>query len=214
VALKVGLDIDGVLLYYPEPALLQWLREKCEFPVDDEEYWQTDNLIAATGWQSEHLVKFFEKWSHVQKKVSGAHSALHYLVRHGAELHLITGRSCALQDLTMNLLQRLFYSVQFSSHWFGYYGAKADMVRKTECQVVIEDSRHEIESMLPYVDNTTCIIQFPRFSREGEHQPVIDDSRVIRLHACDKVDVRTAQDQMFVWEEAWREIRSIVLKVT
>ncbi len=207
--LQVGLDIDGVLLWYDVGLFLDYCQQCLGWTVDREAYRATHCWQAATGGKTTAEIapaftQFLLGRPDLQKPVPGAYEAMKQLTPF-CSWHGITARPADLSSATRHVLARHYPGTHFTSFSWRRSLDKADIIQRRGIKVCVEDSTREIESILDS-GIKVAIVQFPNFA--GLSQRAFRDHRVVRLAACDRVaEVSCLNDQKLLWRDAWRQTR-------
>lgn len=208
----IALDCDGVILHYEEELFLIWCRDELGWNIDVEMFRKTHQWYEATGGKANadiapQFVRFLRENEHVQEVIEGARTGLLELYRH-FDIVMVTARREDLDSVTMQQLKRERIDHVFSTIIWGAREEKGVVVQEFGARAVVDDCISELRAVLD-MDIDTTIIQFPSF--RGAQQPGIDDPRVHRLDACNRVHegVDTlARPQL--WKSAWQELVEVL----
>ena len=212
----VSFDIDDVITHYDEREFLKFGREQYNWHIDLEAFARTHDWSKATGGKvTEEISPVFSEFmlrnAHLQRIIPGAQKTLRELST-CCDLHAITARTRALREITMQIFNEGDIHTVFSSITWGARKKKGPVIAEKQVKIHVEDDAKEIESII--VNGAgVLVIQFPSF--RGGKQPIIDDSRVHRLRACNHVQCsETKADKELIWKSAWAEIEDVVQRAS
>ncbi len=213
--LKIGVDIDGVLIDTDPRAYLEFCEKELGWNIDYKAFEETHAFYRATGVTShEEISAAFERFIHetenAQGPIDGAHDALKALQKH-ADIYLITARTGMMRKITEDFLQEHLPDVQYMEISMGNVNGKAPQIINFGVDYYIDDSYREIAAILEDSTVTTKIIPFPPFHSFQRWNSIRDD----RIHWLDVWKKIPADLDMSkhpeIRKRAWEEIVSHIL---
>lgn len=214
--IKVGIDIDGVLIDIEPKIFLEFCKKEQGWNTSYEVFTSTHSWQAATGGKTDlEIGKAFEKFmiqaEVSQKIIEGAHTALKQIGQI-AHLYLITARVGALREVTEEFIKTHLLDVNFQEISMDNMDNKAARIIDFDLDYYIDDSHREIKFILKHSHIKTTLIPFPSFHSDYNWNDV-DDERIHWLSAWR--DVRpTAEEalQAATRKKAWQEIAELVME--
>lgn len=215
--LKVGVDIDGVLIDMDPKTFLNFAKEKFGWKVNYEVFRQTHSWKKATGVESSDvftpvLRAYFEQVENSQHPIEGAHDALRKISEQ-AEIHIITARFELIRDITEEYLQKFLPDVSYNELHTENWENKAGKVKDLDLDYYVDDSMTEISIILEDTSLRTQIIPFPGFHGMQSGWDAIQDERIHWLPVWEELKVgnisKEAQSQ--IHKRAWEQIADLIL---
>lgn len=214
--LKVGVDIDGVLIDSNEYAYLNFLEKKLGWNIDYAVFQQTHSWYQATGQNSSAVLgdafgQFLIEVENAQKPIDGAHDALKKLSS-VADIFLVTARVGALRGITEDFLQTHLRDIRYHEISMDNVENKAPRVISFDLDYYIDDSHREISLILADSSISTNIIPFPSFHGRQRWRGM-SDKRIYWLSVWneiqDGIDISRHPE---IRRAAWKEIVQIILE--
>ncbi len=212
--LKIGVDIDGVLIDMDPKKYLEFCAKEFGWNTNYEIYAHTHSWPQATGQAEEAVIsqawgKYLETVEDAQSPIEGAHSALRELGEI-ADIYLITARSSSQLKATEDVLRKHLPDVRYVELSMGNVLNKIQPVMDFGIDYYIDDSYREIVLMLQNKEITTKIIPFPSF-HATKRWDGLEDSRLIWLSAWDSVEQELdAPERKAIYMQSWEEIKAII----
>lgn len=214
--LKIGIDIDGVLIDTDQEAYLRHCKEDLGWDIDFKVFFETHSWYKATKDKktTEELGHAFEQYiadiEDSQHPIDGAHDALKTLSE-VADLYLITARRGVLRSITEEFLQEHLPDIRYQEVSMDNIEAKARRVIEFGVDYYIDDSFREISLILRDRSVDTVVIPFPAF--HGVHKwQELQDSRMHWLSVWDEVkDGMSATQHPEIRKKAWEEIVDMII---
>ena len=212
--LKIGVDIDGVLIDMDPKKYLEFCAKEFGWNTNYEIYAQTHSWSQATGQTDEAAIshawgQYLETIEDAQSPIEGAHDALLELGK-TADIYLITARSNSQLKATEEVLRKHLPDVQYIELSMGNVLNKIQPVIDFGIGYYIDDSYREIVLILQNKEITTKVIPFPSFHATKRWDSLQDD-RLIWLSAWDAVeqDMEPIKRRL-VYKNSWEEIQEII----
>jgi uncharacterized HAD superfamily protein len=212
--LKIGVDIDGVLIDMDPKKYLEFCAKEFGWKTDYEVYAQTHSWPQATGQTEEAVIShawgtYLETIEDAQSPIEGAHDALRELGK-TADIYLITARSNSQLKATEEVIRKHLPDVQYIELSMGNVLNKIQPVIDFGIDYYIDDSYREIVLILQNKEIATKIIPFPSF-HATKRWDELEDDRLIWLKTWDAVGQdMEASKRKLVYKNAWEEIREII----
>lgn len=213
--LKIGVDIDGVLIDTDARAYLEFCESELGWEADYKIYEKTHSWFQATKQDSsEVLARGFERFiTEVEKSqhpIDGAHDALKKLGEI-ADIYLITARAGMLRQVTETFLKKHLPDVHYHELSMDNVENKTPSIINFGIDYYIDDSYREISLILQDKTVETIVIPFPAFHGVPEWE-TISDQRMRWLSVWDTINHNIdTNHQPTIRKKAWEEITNIIL---
>lgn len=208
--IRIGIDIDGVLIDTNYHAFLEYCEKKLGWKISYEKFSQTHSWDAATGKSESEITSAFYHYlsdtEHSQKPIEGAYKALQKLGEI-ADIYLITARFEDLRETTTNFLNEHLGEILYKEISMSNTEKKAQRIREFNLDYFIDDSFREVSAILQDTTIKTKIIPFPSFHGQPDWSELKNDPRIIWLQVWRVITNKlTAGLQAEIHKKAWEEI--------
>src|SRR3989344_539673 len=214
--LKVGVDIDGVLVDTDASAYLRFCEKELGWKINYELFASTHSWRDAAGQHEQEAIgnsfeQFLASVEAAQQPIDGAHDALKRIGT-VADIFLITARTKTVRRATEKFLQTHLPDIRYHEISMENLDNKAQRIIDFGIHFFIDDSYREISRILQHQDVRTKIIPFPAFHGAPNWQGLQDD-RIHWLSAWEnyRTDASLLQ-QAAIRKNAWEEIVQVVLQ--
>lgn len=213
--LKVGVDIDGVLINTDSIAYLKFCEQELGWDIDYEVFAKTHSWSKSTGQKSREAIvtavtAFYGNDEKAQEAIEGAHNALKQISAI-ADIFLITARMKELRTATENFLAVHLPDVSYQEVSMENSKGKGKRLIDFKIDYFIDDSYEEISSILQEKNIPTILIPFPGFHGNPDWHALVDE-RIHWLSAWEGLRHDLAPEQQKdIHRQAWEEIVEVVL---
>ncbi|MCE9643136.1 MAG: hypothetical protein K8Q97_02295 [Candidatus Andersenbacteria bacterium] len=217
--LKVGVDIDGVLIDMDPKHYLDFCAREFGWNTSYAVYAQTHSWQQATGQSDSSVMSrawgvYIEAIEDAQFPIEGAHDALREIGRI-ADIYLITARASSQLEATERAIRKHLPDIQYIELSMNNLQNKIQPILDFGIDYYIDDSYREISELAKHEDIKTILIPFP--SLYGFHATKkwdeLKNERLVWLKAWNNVsDDSSDQQKKAVYHQAWDEIQEIILR--
>jgi uncharacterized HAD superfamily protein len=208
--LKIGVDIDGVLVDTDNIAYLNYCETVLGWNIDYPEFKRSHSWPASTGKTAVDMAVAFRGFlstsEHSQKPVSGACDFLLKISRK-ADIFLITARKDTLKDITEEFVNNYLSEISNVTLSMDNHENKTPRLLEYELDYFIDDSITEISKIIEADNLKTQIIPFPTFHIQSDWSKIKNNKNIIWLdvwnHVNDNLDKKQKEA---VQKKAWEEI--------
>lgn len=216
--IKIGIDIDGVLIDTNYQAFLGYCEKKLSWKIDYERFSQTHSWVFATGKSEPEITSAFYHYlsdtEHSQKPIEGARKALQKL-SDIADIYLITARFEDLRATTANFLNEHLGGILYKEISMSNVEKKAQRIREFNLDYFIDDSFREVSMILQDATVRTKIIPFPSFHGHPDWSVLKRDPRIVWLGVWQKTNNEIVEElQAEIRQKAWVEIVKEITKTS
>jgi uncharacterized HAD superfamily protein len=214
--LKLGVDIDGVLVHTDERAYLRFCEEHLGWSINYEIFEKTHSWRDATGQQDEKALMeafqgFLDTAEGAQKPIAGACDALR-AISMVADIYFITARGIDLKAVTAEFIANHVFDIQDQQLSMGNLENKAKPIREYGVDYYIDDSFRELSLIIKNQAINTTIIPFPS-AHSLMKKDNIQDPRLHWVAAWEDVHAAASpSDHAGIWQRAWEEISHIITR--
>ena len=216
--MKIGVDIDGVLIDTDTKGYLDFCREKLGWQTDYESFRKTHSWFVGTGQtnlsvMTKAMLRFISEVEGSQKPIEGAHKALKQLSEI-ADIYLITSRGGLIREVTEACLAQHLPDMPYKELSMDNTNKKTDSIITFGVDYYIDDSLWEISEILKNKSVATTIIPFPAFHGVPKWEE-INDPRIHLLSIWKEIkDDTEATRYPELRQKAWKEIVEFIRQDT
>jgi len=212
--LKVGVDIDGVLVNTDNIAYLNYCETVLGWNIDYPEFKRSHSWPASTGKTSDDMSKAFRGFlltnDQNQKPVSGACDSLLRISRK-ADIFLITARKDTLKDTTEDFVKRNLSEIPNVILSMDNHETKTPRLLEYELDYYIDDSITEISKIIEEDNLKTQIIPFPTFHIQSDWSKIKNNKNIIWLDVWRHIEENLNKPQKEgIQKRAWEEIEQLI----
>ena len=208
--LKIGIDIDGVLIDTDDIAYLNYCEKELGWNINYAEFKKSHSWSIATGQNSLAMSDAFREFlssnKQSQKLIPGAVDAISKLATI-AEIFLITSRRDILRDFTEHFIKQHLNGINDITLSMDNYENKSPRLDEFNLNYFIDDSHTEISKILENDKLKTQIIPFPTFHVQPDWSKIKINEHVIWLNTWQDITIDIDQScKENIQQKAWEEI--------